>query len=196
MLSTTLLPGGRVAGYIFVILLGKVGAGTRGTRKRNTHTNSRRRESLQSYEPCYKKFGDFVAVSHINRCFRDKRCELIVVLDEPSEEGAFVEWARSFSGNVKIIVNDVDHEWRPPCKAINVGIRHALGDYVVYVDPETLILLPYDDYLFAVLPRRGYVSGILCHIDPASIPTTRPLRYHSAPLTVDARIRIYLVYCS
>lgn len=35
----------------------------------------------------------------------------------------------------KVVVNDEPHPWRPPHRAINVGLRDATGHYVLEASP-------------------------------------------------------------
>lgn len=73
--------------------------------------------------------------------------EVVLALDEPSEEKAVLEMVRQWPSILfTVIVNDVDHPWRPPCKAINVAVRHAVGDRLVVMSPETVLVMP-KDYL-------------------------------------------------
>jgi hypothetical protein len=40
----------------------------------------------------------------------------------------------------KVVVNDTTHPWRPPCKCINVGLRHAAGRHVFIASPESALV--------------------------------------------------------
>ncbi len=123
--------------------------------------------------PCYHKFNDFVAALPHNQLFLDKRVEVVLVLDEPSEEFLYVGLIKGHWKNVikfKLIVNDKAHEWRPPCVPINVGIRHSSGDYCIVQSPETIVLYPYPGFIFDVIHRekfrKFYVTGLLTHVNP------------------------------
>ena len=89
--------------------------------------------------PFYKRLSDLrrvlpLQVRHLARA----DLEVVLSLDEPSEERGVIELLRA-NPQVKwrVLVNDHDHPWRPPCCAINVGVRHAAGDLVLVVSPES-----------------------------------------------------------
>lgn len=86
----------------------------------------------------YKKMKDFRRVLPINApYFQRNGIEVIIALDEPTECEELLEFIKEYPGiNWRIIVNRQDHEWRNPCKAWNVGIRHATKKYILVVDPE------------------------------------------------------------
>jgi glycosyltransferase involved in cell wall biosynthesis len=87
----------------------------------------------------YKKMKDFRRVFPKNeRYFRRNGIEIVVVLDEDSEEAELKEYIDNYPLiNWKIVVNRRPHAWRNPCKALNVGIRSASNTYVLMLDPET-----------------------------------------------------------
>jgi hypothetical protein len=64
--------------------------------------------------------------------------EVVLVMDEPTQEHAVVALIRQFPAiRWIVVVNDHDHPWRTPSRAINVGLRHAIGHYVLVVSPES-----------------------------------------------------------
>lgn len=89
--------------------------------------------------PYYKKLADFTPVLEMNRrYFARSGIEVVLALDENSEEAGLIALLEGYPDiSWKIIVNDVAHPWRPPCKSINVGIRHARGHYILVVSPES-----------------------------------------------------------
>jgi len=89
--------------------------------------------------PFYRKLLEFRRVlAHNARWFARDGLEVVVAMDEPADERDLVELARSHPDiRWKIVVNDVPHPWRPPCRAINVGLRHASGRYVFVASPES-----------------------------------------------------------
>jgi hypothetical protein len=98
--------------------------------------------------PFYHKAKLFKAVLPLNDCFRSPSAEVICVLDEPSEETELLNIIRANPDiRFKLIVNDWDHEWRPPSIAINVGVRHAASTHIVLASPESIIRLPAQNYL-------------------------------------------------
>jgi hypothetical protein len=89
--------------------------------------------------PWFRKLEEFRQVLPFNAAaWRRSDLEVILVLDEPSEEGPLLELLRTEPEiGWKVIVNDQPHPWRPPCKAINVGLRHARGRFVLVASPES-----------------------------------------------------------
>jgi GT2 family glycosyltransferase len=89
--------------------------------------------------PFFRRLGEFRAVLACNAPTLERPdIEVVLVLDEPTEEPGVLEVVRRYSAiRWRVLVNDEDHEWRAPCIALNVGIRHALGDYVLVVSPES-----------------------------------------------------------
>lgn len=86
----------------------------------------------------YKKMKDFRRVLPVNApYFQRNGIEVIIALDEPTECRELIEFIKEYPDiNWRVIVNNKDHEWRNPCKAWNVGIRHATKKYILVVDPE------------------------------------------------------------
>jgi hypothetical protein len=89
--------------------------------------------------PYYKRLHEFQKVFPLNASWLQRKdVEVVVSLDEPSEEAGVVELMKAHPGvQSRVVVNDTDHSWRSPTKAINVGIRHADGDLVMVLSPET-----------------------------------------------------------
>lgn len=123
--------------------------------------------------PSYKKFALFVQSIRHNHAYFQPSAEVVIVLDEPSEEKAYLHWIEGYGRHVlrpRLIVNDIPHEWRPPCRAINVGIRHSLGKYCAVLSPETVLKLPQSDFLTQQIAsseaslKRFYMTGVLSDI--------------------------------
>lgn len=91
--------------------------------------------------PFYRKLEWLRTVFPRNACFQSSQVEVVLVLDEPSQEADVLAFVRTQPGRIRVIVNDEDHPWRPPCMALNVGLRHALGAYVVVLSPESYLLV-------------------------------------------------------
>ncbi|RKH57013.1 hypothetical protein D7V93_19095 [Corallococcus llansteffanensis] len=89
--------------------------------------------------PYFKRIREFQRVLPLNAPhFSRPDCEVILVLDEPSEEADVLRLVRDFpSIRWRVVVNDFDHPWRPPCRSINVGIRNAVGEHVLVMSPES-----------------------------------------------------------
>ncbi|HZI09756.1 MAG TPA: galactosyltransferase-related protein [Myxococcus sp.] len=92
--------------------------------------------------PYYKRIREFQRVLPLNaRYFSRPEYEVILALDEPSEEADVLRVVRDFpSIRWRVLVNDFDHPWQPPCRAINVGVRHALGENVLVMSPESAFI--------------------------------------------------------
>lgn len=115
--------------------------------------------------PFYRKLEWLRTVFPRNACFQSPQVEVVLVLDEPSQETEVLAFVREQPVRVQVIVNDKDHPWRPPCAAINVGIRHARGVYTAVVSPESYLLVE-PDYLeqkVLILPERFILCGRLWH---------------------------------
>ena len=91
--------------------------------------------------PFYKKIEEFKKVLPLNASkFERNGIEVIIVMDEPSQSEDLLDLTRNFPFiNWKIIVNYLDHPWRNPSKAINVGIRHSSKKYVMVCSPESIM---------------------------------------------------------
>ncbi|RBL89454.1 galactosyltransferase-related protein [Chitinophaga flava] len=86
----------------------------------------------------YRKLADFSKVLPVNApYFQREGIEVIIVMDEPSEQEGLLQLISNYpSIHWKVIVNEQEHPWRNPCKAWNVGIRHAAYETVMVIDPE------------------------------------------------------------
>lgn len=116
--------------------------------------------------PAFHKFLDLVTAAEHSILYTDKRVELVVVADEPSEERFYHWWINHHSRRyrVRLLVCDDSHPWRPPCLAINAGIRHSRGLFVIIQSPESVAMFPHHNYLFEVLAhqeRPFYLTGLL-----------------------------------
>lgn len=91
--------------------------------------------------PFYKKIDEFKKVLPLNASkLMRNGIEVIIVMDEPSQLEDLLELVKNFPFiNWKIIVNYLDHPWRNPSKAINVGIRHSSMKYIMVCSPESIM---------------------------------------------------------
>ena len=103
-------------------------------------------------------------------CMASPDVEVVLVLDEPSDEQRIVEAVKTEFTQYKfrVMVNDQDHEWRNPAKALNVGIRNSIGEYIAVVSPESIVMLPHRTYLQELVAKTagdwfltGHFNGIL-----------------------------------
>lgn len=113
--------------------------------------------------PWFRKLREFTEVVSFNLpYFRRPGIEVVLVLDDNSDERELlVLLAKHPDVRWKVIVNDTPHEWRPPCKAINVGIRHAVGEYLFVASPESAFVGDVPAQLLAVAMDfpRGIAVG-------------------------------------
>ena len=88
----------------------------------------------------YEAFSEALAINHANFVSSDEcDTEIVLVLDEPSEETAVLELVRRYSQlSWRVLINRLDHAWRNPAVPINVGLRHATGEFVLIMSPESL----------------------------------------------------------
>ena len=89
--------------------------------------------------PFYRKLREFKRVLPMNLpYFARQGIEVILVMDEVTGESGVLRLLEQHPYiNWKMLVNDHPHPWRPPCKAINVGLRHASGHYILIASPES-----------------------------------------------------------
>lgn len=90
--------------------------------------------------PFYKKYKEFIKILPKNAAYLQRNgIEVILVLDEPSEQFLVLSFIRTYPFiNWVILVNENEHSWRNPSKAINVGIRACTKKYIMICSPESL----------------------------------------------------------
>jgi GT2 family glycosyltransferase len=112
--------------------------------------------------PYFKRYRYFAAALEYNLAlFQHQDIEIVLALDEPSEEKHGVELVKAKGLRARVLVNDQDHPWRPPCKAINVGIKHSEGEWIVVASPESIIMLPSPEYLSEWVEHNLYPDSFL-----------------------------------
>jgi endoglucanase len=100
-------------------------------------------KSLSVVLPFYKRLRAFelaLKYNHANLQGTPERAtEVILVLDEPSEEEAVLQVVRDYPQLTwRVLVNRREHGWRNPAVPINVGLRHARGEFVLIMSPESI----------------------------------------------------------
>ena len=132
--------------------------------------------------PFYKKLNEFKRVLPNNlKYFQRNGIELIIVLDTPDEEHELVNYLDEFPFlNSKVIVNRIDHEWRNPAKALNVGIRHASRKYIFVASPETEFLTDVIYQLRYILNyhQESYVIGQVTFLDFDTSPLLEKIQHY------------------
>ena len=120
--------------------------------------------------PCFRRAAWLRAALPLNEHYRSPDVEVILVLDEPSEEKEVMAIVRDNPGiRFKVIINDWQHAWRPPCIPINVGVRHAVASHIAILSPETMLWMPHPCYLQYLLSKdwRPVYGGVLWHVTDA-----------------------------
>lgn len=126
--------------------------------------------------PCFKRAAWLRMSLPLNHLYRRPDVEVILVLDEPSEEQKILDIVKANTDiKFKVLVNDWTHPWRPPCMAINVGVRHAIAPHICILSPETIVSIPEPGYLQTLLQQdwRPVYGGILWTVpdgDPLDTP--------------------------
>jgi hypothetical protein len=129
--------------------------------------------------PFYRKLRWLkIALHHNAECFA--HCaEIVLVLDEPSEEKEVLEVVKAWPQlKFLVIVNDEDHTWRPPTKAINAGIHFASSHRIAVISPETILRLPSPGYLEQLVIDGKFYTGVLRHMsvpEDLVLETANPL---------------------
>jgi hypothetical protein len=117
----------------------------------------------------YKKLNDFRRVLPKNaKYFQRNGIEIIIVLDEPSEEEGLLEFIEQYPFiNFKIIINRKEHEWRNHCKVLNVGIKAASFNYILVLDPEVELVTDVIYRLRYTLSfySNTFATGVVAFID-------------------------------
>lgn len=121
--------------------------------------------------PFYRKIYEFSHVFPLNhRYLNQPSFEVILVLDEDSQSSEVLRFIQQFPDvNWRVIVCHQEHAWRPPCKAINVGLRNSRGKFILIVSPESIFVndVPGHMLKYAHLMSNAAVCGRVshCHVD-------------------------------
>lgn len=110
--------------------------------------------------PFYRKLADFERVLPLNAGHWVRPgIEVVLALDELGEEAGVLALVERFAQiRWKVIVNDAAHAWRPPCKAVNAGVRASAGRFVLVHSPESAYA---GDALAALLQAAmGHARGV------------------------------------
>tara|TARA_R110002126_G_scaffold291220_1_gene450980 strand:- start:4412 stop:5983 length:1572 start_codon:yes stop_codon:yes gene_type:complete len=119
--------------------------------------------------PFYKRLDDFKKTLPKNSLYFERNgVEVVIVLDEPREEDGLLEFIEKYPFiDFKIIINRTSHEWRNPCKVLNVGIRNSNYNYILILDPEVELITDVVYQLRYVLEyyQSSYATGVVSFID-------------------------------
>ena len=108
--------------------------------------------------------------------------EVVLVLDEPTQQQEVLALLAEYPKiKWRMLVNENDHEWRNPAKAINVGIRHAKGDYIMVCSPESVFVndAPYA-FLDDVRDNSFSVGMVKFLSDTQRLDTGSPLIWYGS----------------
>lgn len=117
--------------------------------------------------PFYRKAKAFHRALIATDAYHCCEVELVCVLDDPSDEADVLNLVKLYPyTKFRVIVNNTPHIWRPPCSAVNVGVRHALASHVAILSPESILKLPTPRYLQEMIDAdfRAARVGLLWHI--------------------------------
>lgn len=135
--------------------------------------------------PFYNKLERFSHSLPFNRgVFERDDVELLISLDTTNEREELVALLSQLPIRSRVIANSKPHPWRNPSAAINVGIRHANGDWILVLSPETVITPGSFEALQSLAEKErtpGAQSGVAVFgyvrflIDGQAIETAAPL---------------------
>ncbi len=115
-----------------------------------------------------------LALPHNLPVYSQPNVEVILVLDDDHEKDLVLKEIQKYPVNWRVVLMkdrerlDVYPEWRPPCKAINVGIRLAKGENVAVLSPETVIVTETPEFYTRTIGNLNYLTGLLW--DGANLP--------------------------
>ena len=115
--------------------------------------------------PWYKKLDWFrLSLPHNAQVF-STNAEVVIAMDDPGEEKGLIDLVRQWpSIRFVVVVNDEAHDWRPPCKAINVALRNSTYRQVVIMSPESILCLPFSDFLTTRIAPH-VTTGLLWNVE-------------------------------
>ncbi|MDA7418743.1 galactosyltransferase-related protein [Xenophilus arseniciresistens] len=89
--------------------------------------------------PFWRKLREFEQVLPLNAPWWAREgIEVVIALDDAADEQALGALLARFAAvRWVLVVNDQPHDWRPPCRAINAGVRQATGRFVLVHSPES-----------------------------------------------------------
>ncbi len=107
-----------------------------------------------------------LALPHNLPVYSQSDVEVILVLDDNDyDEFKVIEELKKYPVNWKVVMLKRKTEevgiWRPPCKAINVGIRLAKGENVAVLSPETVIVTETPEFYTRKIGNMNYLTGLL-----------------------------------
>ena len=122
--------------------------------------------------PFYKKFAEFefsMKQSNLKQFNSIDNLEVIISVDAPQESELLHDFLTELAQknlmkfSLKVFVNELDHPWRCPSAAINVGIRHAKYEKILVISPETIPLPNSIPMLANAVGEQAFALGIIKH---------------------------------
>ncbi|MEM8937936.1 MAG: glycosyltransferase [Bacteroidota bacterium] len=118
--------------------------------------------------PFYRRLSDFTRTLPKNaRFFQRNGIEIVILLDEVEEEQGLLNLVQQYPFiNFKIVINRKKHEWRNPCKVLNVGILNSTYSYIMVLDPEVELMADVVYQLRYTLQyhKNSYATGVVSFI--------------------------------
>jgi hypothetical protein len=114
--------------------------------------------------PFYRKLEEFRrALKYNAERFTSESLEVVISADEPSQTDPLIKLMNTEYPSIRwrLIVNNKTHQWRPPCRAINVGIKNSLGSVVLVASPESVFV---DDIISVARKARDEAVFIIGRI--------------------------------
>lgn len=124
--------------------------------------------------PFYKRLEAFRQSLEHNKKFASRDYEIVLVLDEPSEETGVIQLCKETPEfGWRVLINRQDHPWRNPSKPLNVGVRQARSETILVVSPETSWVTDVPGLLLSACDRKpdSYHLGTLQGNHTGGIPT-------------------------
>ncbi len=123
-----------------------------------------------------------LALPHNLPVYSQPNVEVILVLDDDHEKDLVLKEIQKYPVNWRVVLMKDERpreyppmvttisfpKWRPPCKAINVGIRLAKGENVAVLSPETVIVTETPEFYTRTIGNSNYLTGLLW--DGANLP--------------------------
>ena len=93
--------------------------------------------------------------------FQKPWVEVVVVVDEPQSKDRVLDTIQRLPEvKWRVICHPWPHEWRPPSRAINAGVRKALAPTVVICSPESAFVGDALEVLVSEVERRESWAAI------------------------------------
>jgi glycosyltransferase involved in cell wall biosynthesis len=129
--------------------------------------------------PFYRRAAIFRRALSRNRIYLRPGYEILVVMDDPEGVDQVLAIAAEYPQvNWQVVLNEEPHAWRNPAKAINVGLRHARGEFVLVGSPETVWITDVPNILlrYAQNEHRHFHFGEITFASPEEVHSLNDLQ--------------------